>query len=353
VDVVIVIGSLFAGVGGLDLGLEAAFAEADIRARIAWQVEIDPFCRSILARHWPEADRSVTDVRAASSLPSVDLLCGGFPCQDVSSAGKGAGLAGERSGLWFAFRDVIAALEPGVVVVENVASGKKRWVCRVWSDLRALGYRTRAIQIGACDVGAPHRRERIFVVAVGDAGGLGGRVRALAWGRDVPDAGRGRLASGAHAQTREPEPDGRGALGDPDPTRREGPERASACRSAGGSPVADPLDDADLQGRQRADAGSERAGLGERGAASDGRRLVEAQPGVGGGAHGLPPQVDLPARWPAARGQPQEVWEPPRTVTGREPNRRARLRALGNAVVPAQAREVARAAIVPLFARWT
>lgn len=156
------IGSLFSGIGGLELGLEWAGL-----GPVVWQVESDSFCRRVLAKHWPDVDRSVTDVRAASAtnLRRVDLICGGFPCQDVSSAGKRAGLEGERSSLWREFRRIVAELTPRVVVVENVASGARRWLCSVRSDLHALGYRTRAIRLGACDVGAPHRRFRVFVLA--------------------------------------------------------------------------------------------------------------------------------------------------------------------------------------------
>ncbi len=157
------IGSLFSGIGGLELGLERAGL-----GPVAWQVEFDPFCRRILAKHWPSANRSVIDVKQAGAhnLPRVDLICGGFPCQDVSSAGKGAGLAvGTRSGLWFEFRRIVAELFPPVVVVENVASGKSRWLPQVRRDLYLLGYDTAAYAISAADVGAPHLRQRTFVVA--------------------------------------------------------------------------------------------------------------------------------------------------------------------------------------------
>ena len=161
------LGSLFSGIGGLELGLEKAGLGPTV-----WQVEQDPFCRAVLAKHWPDVDRRINDVRLATaqSLLRVRFLCGGFPCQDVSGAGKGAGLAGERSGLWFEFRRIIDELQPDGVIVENVASGKRRWLCQVRSDLHALGYRTRAVQISAADVGAPHLRERVFVLAMGDAG---------------------------------------------------------------------------------------------------------------------------------------------------------------------------------------
>lgn len=157
-----VIGSLFAGVGGLELGLERAGL-----GPVAWQVEIDPWCRKVLAKHWPDAER-FEDVKTIgrSTLASVDVICGGFPCQDVSVAGLGAGLReGTRSGLWIEFARIVGELLPRFVVVENVASGKRRWLPRVRRDLSLLGYRTRAVAVSAFNVGAPHRRARVFVLA--------------------------------------------------------------------------------------------------------------------------------------------------------------------------------------------
>lgn len=103
------IGSLFAGIGGLELGLEMAGL-----GPVLWQVESEPFCRRVLAKHWPEANRSVTDVRTAGrrNLDQVDLICGGFPCPDVSSAGAGVGITGDRSGLWFEFKRIVWDLGP-------------------------------------------------------------------------------------------------------------------------------------------------------------------------------------------------------------------------------------------------
>lgn len=156
------IGSLFSGIGGLELGLEWAGV-----GQTVWQVENNPFARRVLAKHWPNVDRSINDVRAAGSatLPPVDLLCGGFPCQDVSSAGKRTGLAGARSGLWYEFLRIASELAPPVVVVENVASGRAQWLPHVRADLEAIGYDTTAYELSAEDVGLPHRRARIFVVA--------------------------------------------------------------------------------------------------------------------------------------------------------------------------------------------
>ena len=152
------IGSLFSGIGGLELGLEWAGLGETV-----WQCELDPFCRKVLSKHWPNVER-FTDVTQPRVYPHAELICGGFPCQDVSSAGDGAGLKGQRSGLWYHYARVIEQVAPRVVVVENVASGKSRWLVQVRHALHVLGYRTRAFAIAARDVGAPHLRRRIFVV---------------------------------------------------------------------------------------------------------------------------------------------------------------------------------------------
>jgi len=174
------IGSIFAGIGGLELGLEWAGL-----GPVVWQVERDAWCRSVLARHWPAAIRagnvklfhSNRYGRRPRQWGRVDLICGGFPCQDVSGAGKGAGLAGARSGLWREFARVVGEFLPAWVVVENVASGANRWVDAVVCDLAQLGYASLPVPLSASDVGAPHRRARIFVVArrVRDSNGEQGR----------------------------------------------------------------------------------------------------------------------------------------------------------------------------------
>lgn len=152
------IGSLFSGIGGLELGLEWAGL-----GHTVWQVENDPFCQQILTRHWPKAQR-LGDIRAAHP-GKVDLICGGFPCQDVSVAGKRAGLAGTKSGLWTEFRRIIDETQPRWVVVENVYGGRRAWLPQVRRDLYVSGYESTAVALSAADVGAPHLRRRIFVIA--------------------------------------------------------------------------------------------------------------------------------------------------------------------------------------------
>ena len=166
--------SLFAGIGGLELGLERAGMTT------VGQVEIDDYCRRVLAKHWPDVPRH-DDVRTAvdwwtsEQRPRVDVVCGGFPCQDISPAGKGAGIDGERSGLWYAMRDVIRDLRPRYVLVENVAALVGRGLDRVLADLAGLGFDAEWSTVSACAVGAPHTRERLFIVAHPEGVGFAGR----------------------------------------------------------------------------------------------------------------------------------------------------------------------------------
>jgi len=154
------IGSLFSGIGGLELGLERSGL-----GHTVWQVEQSPWARQVLAKHWPQAER-YEDVKTvgAGILDPVDVICGGFPCQDVSSAGKGAGLAGSRSGLWYEFARIVGELKPHWVVIENVASGARKWVDAVTAGMGQLGYGVLPVPLSASDVGAPHRRARVFLV---------------------------------------------------------------------------------------------------------------------------------------------------------------------------------------------
>jgi DNA (cytosine-5)-methyltransferase 1 len=174
----VTVGSLFAGIGGFDLGFERAGFE------IKWQVEIDPFCRAVLEKHWPLV-RRYEDVRSVHGnaecpepdrlcrfcLDTVDVVCGGFPCQDVSLAGPGSGLDGERSGLWFEMRRIVRDLRPRIVVVENVAALLGRGLGQVLGDLADSGYDAEwccfptGRRMG-------HDRSRVFIVAHAVCAGL-------------------------------------------------------------------------------------------------------------------------------------------------------------------------------------
>lgn len=169
------IGSLCSGIGGLELGIERAVPGS----RVIWQVERDAFCRQILAKHWPGACRDVDDLQRAARLwatcrgetfetgrlAACDILCAGFPCQDLSVAGKGAGLEGARSGLFWDVVRVVRAIRPRVVVLENVAALVNRGLDVVLGALASCGYDAVWDCIPAAAVGAPHRRDRVFVVA--------------------------------------------------------------------------------------------------------------------------------------------------------------------------------------------
>jgi DNA (cytosine-5)-methyltransferase 1 len=156
------VGSLFSGAGGLDMAVEEVFG-----AETMWHSELDPAASKVLAYRWPNVPNLGDITRVEwSDVEPVDILCGGFPCQDVSMAGKKAGLDGHRSGLWFTMRNAIAALRPQTVVIENVlglvTSGA---IGRVLSDLSSIGYAARWTVIAAGALGAPHLRRRVFIVA--------------------------------------------------------------------------------------------------------------------------------------------------------------------------------------------
>lgn len=289
------IGSLFSGIGGLERGLEWAGLGPTI-----WQVEVNRACRAVLRRHWPNV-RRLTHVEAVpgAGLPIPDVLCGGFPCQDLSQANPGGeGLDGERSGLFWRFLDCIDALQPPAVVMENVARLAGRDLDVVVAELCGRGFEVEAARIRAGDVGAPHRRERVFILAYADSlqrkGGIGLDLRGSGPG---PRGG----AAMAHPNSGRPQEQWEQAHGD-EPVRRNG------------------------------------AGMGQPEAAAwtvdgpDGARSPGApQPGLGGSPDGVSAWLD-DARWPAPRGALRHEWEPP-IVAPRRSGDRARLKMLGNSVV--------------------
>lgn len=253
------IGSLFSGIGGLELGLELAGVGHTI-----WQVECDPFCRQVLAKHWPKAER-FDDVRNVGkhNLKYVDVICGGFPCQDISFAGKGAGLAGERSGLWSEYLRIASEIRPQFVVVENVAALRQRGLSTVLGNLSEIGYDAIWFPLRASDVGASHRRERLFILAYTTSARLCSQSDEL----------------NNTAETRQPNTVSQ-------PSRIDSQYDIKKC-----SP----------------------------------------QSCMGRTVDGLSRWLD---RWPARPSEKQKEWEAPRIVEGKIDNKTARLKALGNAVVP-------------------
>lgn len=203
---------LFSGIGGFSLGLERA------GMRTVAFCEIDPFCRQVLKKHWPhvpcyEDVRTLTAERLGADGISVDVICGGFPCQDLSVAGKGAGLAGTRSGLWFEYSRLIGEVRPRHVLVENVSGLLSRGMDTVLGELAALGFDAEWHCIPASAVGAPHRRDRVWIIAHAQRDGLQEREHVQNLGADAP----GGQHSGHPADGMAASPDA------PDPEQRERP----------------------------------------------------------------------------------------------------------------------------------
>jgi DNA (cytosine-5)-methyltransferase 1 len=207
---------LFSGIGGFSLGLERTGGFETVAF-----CEIEPFPRRVLAKHWPgvpcyEDVRTLTAERlAADGITGVDVITGGFPCQDISVAGKQAGIGeGTRSGLWSEIVRLAGELRPQYIIVENVAAllsgpeGKPgAWFGRILGDLAECGFDAEWQNIPASAVGAPHRRERVWIVAypersrwerlVTDDCILGSKATAFPVPFDGSIEGWCRLASGS------------------------------------------------------------------------------------------------------------------------------------------------------------
>lgn len=207
-------GSLFAGIGGFDLGFENAGMSC------VAQVEIDSVCRSVLGRHFTAQQE--TDVvryrygwepkyaeRFATRFVRPDVLCGGFPCQDLSVAGKRAGLDGNRSGLWFTFRRIIALVRPRWVCIENVpgllSSNEGRDMGIVLAGLADLGYGWAYRVLDAQWFGVAQRRRRVFIVgSLGDGSAAEILFECESGSGDIAPGGKARafiagtIAPGAH-----------------------------------------------------------------------------------------------------------------------------------------------------------
>jgi len=156
------VGGLFFGIGGIELGLERTG-----HFKTKWAVENDEFCRSIIRKHWPDIP-IYGDIREIdwNAVPRVDMLTGGFPCQDISTANpRGKGIEGSRSGLWKEYAKAIGILRPRYALVENVPAIVRKGLDVVLADLAEAGYDAEWFDLRASDFGALHKRERIFVVA--------------------------------------------------------------------------------------------------------------------------------------------------------------------------------------------
>jgi len=310
--------SLFTGSGIGDLAAKAAGIET------VAMCESDPACCYCLERMWPGVRlfRDVHDVTAASlaDLGPIDIISGGFPCQDISTAGKGAGLGTEenktRSGLWYEFARVIREVRPAWLLIENVPALRVRGGDRVCEDLESMGYAWEAVVVGADDVGAPHRRKRVWIV---------GRLANA--GRDACPAPQRNGDESEREDVCKARPDTDGTstnrLADPlcnlcgrgGNESERGPEGRTAVGRAGaelGNPASDGQRRAgSIQGERPVETGGP-GGYGD-GELADGKctRLEGASR-----AKQQPIQLAFgsPARWPSRPGEPQHEWEAPRLV---------------------------------------
>ena len=288
---------LFSGIGGFSLGLERTGGFETVAF-----CEIDKFCQKVLRKHWPHV-RQYTDIKTLTAAQlnadgiTVDAICGGFPCQDISLAGGGAGMGeGTRSGLWSEYARLIGELRPRYVIVENVSALLGRGLDRVLGDLAALGYDAEWHCIPAAAVGAPHRRDRIWIVAYPTVGGCEGLSYRHTKSSDVSPSGDVAYSNGLGYGWRRSE------------TRREarivvkgggdnGPMPMAHTHIAGLQIINETRDS--RQTASRIIAGGEL----ERAYSESGAKQWRVEPNVGRVAHGVPARVD-------------------------------RLKSLGNAVVP-------------------
>ena len=336
---------LFSGIGGISLAAEWAGIET-----VAF-CEIEPFCQKVLRKHWPHVPiyddvRALTKARLdADGIGTIDIIAGGYPCQPFSVAGKRRGAEDDRH-LWPEMFRIIAEIRPRWVIGENVAGHVNLGLDDVLSDLESIGYTAQAFVIPACAVGAPHRRDRVFIVAYSDGKRHNGSGRETSTfqnsdgekdGLSMPDGENVADATSAGLQER----------------RQPGIATAETESGTGLEPEFERCGEtlADTDSKPRLEACSTSCAIGSKRNPRDnacwGSRECgtaqcrrPTQSGVGGVLDGLSDWLDG-HRWPAGLGQPQFEWEPPRVAVGVK-NRAARLKALGNAVVPQQ--------IFPIFA---
>jgi DNA (cytosine-5)-methyltransferase 1 len=267
-------GSLFSGIGGIDLGLERAGMQC------RWQSEIDPYASRVLAKHWPDipnlGDVTKIDWR---NVERTDVVAGGYPCQPFSTSGRRNG-ANDPRHLWPMFAECIRVVRPRYALLENVSGHLSLGFGHVLADLAALGYDCRWDCIPAASVGAPHLRDRVFVIAT---------WRGTLANSDSPLSQRGCVSSGGNAQHAD--------------------SYVGGCKWP--SPTADPAEWR-RPGPRSTEYSGDPAQSGEREANQPIHDCYwKTEPGVGRMANGVPCGVD-------------------------------RLRGLGNAVVPQVAEHVAR-----------
>ena len=338
-------GSLFSGIGAIDLGLERAGIEC------RWQVEIEPYCIRVLEKHWPAVKRhgDITKIEG-SELERVDIICGGYPCQPFSQAGQRKGSEDARH-LWPEFARIIRLLRPRYVLLENVPGHLSLGFGDVLGDLAGLGFDAEWTCVRAADVGASHLRKRVFVVAYRNSGGFGWPNFEDEINRPIPQGGPRRgvceagdnVADTEHAERRteyqeHTEPHGRARSG-------------WGCNQLGNATVPRFGAGREFEAGRGGLADAERAGL----EIGDGKREQHARQDAESLTPGLPfaPGPNDPRWGTILRERPDlapALESPVRGVAHGLPdwvdralsNRTKRLKALGNAVVPQVAHLIGR-----------
>jgi DNA (cytosine-5)-methyltransferase 1 len=364
--------SVCSGIGGFDLAAEMTGAIETVAFS-----EIEPFCCRVLAHHWPGVPNlgdmygiTAARLREVGIEPSeIDLLLAGVPCQGNSQAGKRRGRQDERN-LWPETARILREIRPRWLVVENVAGLLSASTLRgdredhgvfgdLLRDLAAMGYSAGWVVYGAADVGAPHLRERVFIVAyLADAEGSSDA--------DVASCGRRDLAlecsefgsddrdcvGDSSARIRYGEPATASRASDLADTEQRQLQRQRGCGDVADAPGASARsrDQRQWNGNPARDGGEDIPGDGQAVAGlarSQGRRTSgsarkhrQAEPGLGHESHGVPRGLARYSRrvgiWPSGPHEAQHDWEPPRTTTGTK-DRVSKLKALGNSIVPQQA----------------
>lgn len=339
--------SLFSGVGTTEL------AARELGFKTTAFCEIDPFAQSILCKRFPGMP-ICTDIRSmrGDEFGAVDVVCGGFPCQDLSVAGRKAGLEGARSGLWFEMLRIVREVRPRYVLAENVRGAINLALDTVTAGLEGAGYEVRTSLVPASLLGAPHQRYRIFILGV-----RRDVADALA---DVPRERLERTCKHGALSEQGTQPDDRNAVGggaslwrtpDANAGRGANSEQTYRKRKAAGMPLTPNTQVAHVD-RSLWPTVSVNGNYNHAGASAhsgDGLATVVKRQSVGQLnpdwveiLQGLPigwtdPECDNPAPWPGWPAPPdmggQYAYEPPRTVTGMK-GRAARLKALGNCNPP-------------------
>ncbi len=349
--------SLCSGVGGIDYAWSHLLGQ-----EIAGQVENDPYCQAVLHKQWPDVVKrsDIRELQEEDPFGPVDVVAGGIPCQPFSFSGQRRGTDDDRH-LWPFALPIIKRKQPTWALIENVVGFISLALDLVQTDLEDAGYVSQAFVLPACAVGAPHIRERVFIVAHTT------RKRCGTWGTQFEGQQGSLFANGSgashvahsgcsgcrewtHQSQRQPECIGTsdasddGSQGNMAHPNRQRQQECHASTRGNPSGLVTWCADSHVAHTD-----------GQRGSLPTARRDAtkqilectspgQSQPRMGGGINGRTSGLDS-HRWPSPPNQTQEEWEPPRTIAHKLKHRASRLKALGNMVVPQQIYPILKAMI--------